>query len=279
MKKICVLSYERTGSSWLMGLFNSHNSVSLDEPFSDDPTLVYFNLNKIFKLNSCINKNITEAFSKIYHPNNFFTNPQNFIQVKQKMLNSNPFNFEYLEGLIEEISKSGKESVAFKIFPSHVKNNISLGKILQITDIVIFNYRNNLLDTYISHFLAKESGTWFKSHNFRQSNYNDIKLLWNINEYNKYINFVINNKFNFFKNYFDQVNKPKIILSYEQIHETIVSEKIKNLKQIFINENIDIKLSDKETFIKQNNRNYKDIFINQEEFIKDLPNIRKFIYA
>jgi hypothetical protein len=279
MKKICILSYERTGSTWLMGLFNSVDSISLDEPFSDDPTLVYFNLMKLFHSKDIIDKNIIEVFSKIYHPNNFFINPQNFIQVKQKMLNSNPFTFEYLDGLINEMDKAGKKHIAFKIFPSHIKNNISVKKVLELSDIVILNYRNNLLDTYISHCLAQESGTWFKSHNFRQSNYDDIKLLWDTNKYNNYVNFVINNKFNFFKKYFDEVNKPKILLSYEQIHEENQIDKIQNLKHLFANENIDIPLNNIENFFKQNNRKYNDIFMNQNDFITDLPHIRKFIYA
>lgn len=280
MKKICVLSYERTGSTWLMDLFNCEDSISIGEPFSDDPTLIYYNLIRIFNMNKILNKNIINVFSKIYHPNNIFTNPQQFTEVKRKMLNSNPFNFEYLLGLLEEIKKAKKNFIAFKIFPSHIKNNITIEKIISISDVIIFNYRNNLLDTYISHFLATESGAWFKSTNFRESNYNEIKLMWNINKYINYTNHVIQNKFLFFKNIFDTIKKKKILLSYEQIHNASnFLDKIQNLNNLFKSKDLILQLSNQEDIFKQNNRNYEEIFINKEEFLQDLPKIRKFIYV
>jgi hypothetical protein len=49
MKVICILTYERTGSGWLSGIFDTEDSVSVHEIFSDDPLLWFMKCEQIFK--------------------------------------------------------------------------------------------------------------------------------------------------------------------------------------------------------------------------------------
>jgi len=269
MKTICLFSYQRTGSSWLCDIMADGQTISLQEIFSKDPMLfshaMSLILNKIYE----VEPNIINTFNKIYSTSNFFIDPITYIKIKNNILEKKPYSIDLLKN-IQNIIYKKKYNMIFKIFPEHL-DMVSINDILSITNINIINYRNNLLDSFISEKKSLLSQKWTSIQKERK--YLE-KIKWDEKEYIKYCDIVIN-KLNYFQN---NINK-YVLISYEEIHTNKnKNEFIKNkIKYIYNDFDLNFKrnsILEKENYII----NTEDNFINKEEFLLSIKNIRTKIY-
>jgi hypothetical protein len=266
MKVICILTYERTGSGWLSGIFDTEDSVSVHEIFSDDPLLWFMKCEQIFKKIYNVDPALLKFLSSIYHYNNLFLDTITYDKIKYKILKNNIYNEQILK-LFIDICKQHNMNFVFKLFPQHIKY-ISKDFLHNNTDFMILNYRQDLTKSYYSLEKARVSGIWFKDQTNRQKE--EIGIMWDENLYNTYTNNIINNT-TILKNIYDNFIKNKYIFSYEEIHEnkslnTYLS-KIEYIKNIIQDNNIIFNLNNKEYFSKQNN---SINFINQTDFLMSL---------
>lgn len=274
-----MLSYPRTGSGWLSKLFETNNSVSLHEVYCLYP-LNFFHTFK--KINNIALKNypsIQHAFAKMFFPWNFQNNNH---KINQKILdiikNENVYNYSLLQDLVNYFH-SENTHVQFKIFPGHLDKDITLNNIDKITTHFILNYRENILNSYISEKLAKQSNVWFVTNDLEQKNEllqtYDTGILWDEADYQNYYAKTVSNFANL-KSFFDSVDKPKLMISYEEIHDK--ENKIKfissKLKSIGIN---DININIEDQYVKLNRipeTNIGEHFFNPEAFMQSLPNLK-----
>lgn len=269
MKTICILSYQRTGSSWLCDILSGENSIGIQEIFSKDPMLFSYTLslvlNKIYK----VKPSIVNAFNKIYNINNFFVNTSNYNQIKKNILNNKPYSIDLLKD-IQNISYNNNYNLVFKIFPEHL-DSVSLDQILDISDYILINYRNNLLDSFISEKKSLLSQRWTSLQVERQ--YLE-KIEWNEKEYTSYVDKVI-----FSIDYFLKNTKEHVLISYEKIHEC--QNKIDYINMTIQNfyKDFDWKFKDKSILEKENYiTKIEDNFLNKEDFLRSYRYIRKKIY-
>jgi LPS sulfotransferase NodH len=269
MKTICILTYERTGSGWLSDIFNGKDCVSVHEIFSEDPLLFILNLHKILTKIYNIDDFLLKTLYKIYNPDNFFVDSNTYSQIKKKILSNNIYDISLFDTL-QKICYSNNLNLIFKLFPQHIKNLKDLYKVLDRVDLVIINYRKNVLDSFISLEIAKQTNVWYSQQNRIISK---PKIIWNENLYKNYYD-SIHNKILFFRNVLSKY-KNSMILSYEDIHEEINDY---NAKLEYINNklycmDISLDLNQLEIFKKQNNTIYSDIFENYEDFENSMLNI------
>ena len=275
MKTICVLTYERTGSGWLSSAFDTDETISIHEIFSDDPLLWMEKSLQIFKKIYNVEPELLAFLSSIYHYNNFFIDVTSYHKIKTKILSKNIYRQKILE-LFISICKKHNFNLVFKLFPEHIKF-LSSDFLSNNIDFVILNYRQDLLKNYYSLEKAKVSGIWFSDQQSRQNS--EPNLLWNENHYNKYAS-IISKNIELLKTIYENFKHDKFIISYEDLHEnnllTDNIEKTKFLNNKLLSNNMNIKLNSTEFFKKQNSL---IAFLNQEEFISsiDLDKIKKKI--
>lgn len=264
MKSLCILTYERTGSGWLSGVFDTENAISVHEIFSDDPLLWFMKCQQIFKKIYTVDQNLLNFLSSIYHYNNLFLDVISYNQIKHKILNNNIYSEQVLK-LFIDICKKHNKNFIFKLFPQHIKY-ISKEFLYDNVDFMILNYRQDLLKNYYSLEKARVSGIWFKDQENRQKS--DIDILWNENLYNIYEKNISKNIMKL-KDMYNNFRNNKCIFSYEEIHENKLLNTYQNKIQYIKNKINDISFdfNNKEYFLKQNN---SINFINQSDFLKSL---------
>lgn len=270
MKTICILSYQRTGSSWLCDILSGQNTIGMQEIFSKDPLIFIYTFSQILSSIYNIDKNIINVFRNIYNPNNFFIDPATYIKVKNKILQNEPYNIKLLYS-IQDLAYKNNNNLVFKIFPEHL-SHISLENILNISDYIIINYRNNLLDSFISEKKASISQRWTSLQTERK--YLE-KINWNEQEYNIYKNKTIN----LLNNFIQKINKKYVMIAYENIHQSnnkinYIYETIKQTYPDFIWKFKDSSLLKKENYLSK----VEDNFINSIEFLSSYTNIKTKIY-
>jgi LPS sulfotransferase NodH len=263
---IAIFTYERTGSGWLCETFDSDNTISLHEVFNDNPLLTYNIFNKLYFNSTNFPGPISNCFKKIYYPGNFNINKNSNIEIKKKILQNKPYSFDFLKEIIKETKKLNKNCV-FKIHPHHLDNDITIEKIIEVSDYFIFNYRNNILKSFISFEISKKTDVWFLKNNSLKRR---EPLIWDKSKYISYMESILN-VYNFWLDIFNKIQKPKTIISYEKIHEDNMDElsKISHIESLINNK--DIILNYKNSFVKQNDyNNYADIFLNYDNFLQSL---------
>jgi hypothetical protein len=275
MKILCILTYERTGSGWLSGLFDTQNCISIHEIFSDDPLLWLAKCEQIFTKIYNIDSSLLNFLSSIYNYNNLFLDIATYNKLKNKIIDNNIYSEKTLQ-LFINLCKEHNINLVFKLFPQHLKylNNSFLYNNI---DYLILNYRQDLIKSYYSLEKARVSGIWFNDQNIRQKNQIDIE--WNENLYKIYVNNTINS-IRTLKNIYDNYKQNKFIISYEELHENKLCDtylkKRNYIQNKLYNNDINMSLNNKEYFSKQNNN---IIFNNQSDFIESLKtsNITKKI--
>lgn len=266
MKIICILTYERTGSGWLSNAFDTPESISVHELYTDDPTLIVYKFYKILTKIYKVDIEIINLFLQAYDPNNFFVDPKTHSQIKQSMLDNINYNTNLFMSL-KNICKINNYNFIFKIFPQHLKY-INTAALIDHCDYFIFNYRENMINSYLSLQRAKETGIWYSGQNERLKD--QKKIHWKETDYLDYVK-ELYNKIIILKKIYDIANKDKkITIKYEDIHDKNNEniDKINYLKQLI--SDIDIKLNNSHFFKKQN-IDY-DI-LNKDEFIKSLKKV------
>lgn len=264
MKSLCILTYERTGSGWLSGAFDTEDAISIHEVFSDDPLLWFMKCQQIFKKIYTVDQNLLNFLSSIYHYNNLFLDVITYNQIKHKILNNNIYSEQVLK-LFIDICKKHNKNFIFKLFPQHIKY-ISKEFLYNNVDFMILNYRQDLLKNYYSLEKARVSGIWFKDQENRQKS--DINILWDENLYNTYEKNISKNIMKL-KDIYNNFRNNKCIFSYEEIHENKLLNTYQNKIQYIKNKINDISFdfNNKEYFLKQNN---VINFINQSDFLTSI---------
>lgn len=264
MKTICVLSYERAGTTWLCTALNTPQTWCIFEIFSRNPALYYWNLLTVLRQSDSIPSIIVDTYQKIFHPQNLFVDVVSFAKIKQNMLSCNPFSIDLLKAF-QQMAYDQNRNLCFKIFPEHFDEKIGLNDIVSLSDYIIINYRNNILETFLSWKLALKTGAWTSLDKIDKS-LDDFKIRWNKNEYMRFFHKTKSN-IDFWRT--SITNKPIIILEYEKIHSHESNENkslyVKERLQEAGLENFQVCLKNK--FSKQ--RDYKDlsqVISNIDEF-------------
>lgn len=271
MKTICIFSYKRTGSNWLCDTFSGQDSISLYEPFSKDPLAFFYTLFFLLKDVYKVDNEILDAYVKIYNYSNFFIDPSSYTKLMHRILEKKPYSIGLLKTIQNKFYQIEKNMV-FKIFPEQIEDDISLEKITNLSDYIIINYRNNLLESFISEQKSLISHKWASIQTERK--YLE-KIEWNEYAYTQYVKNVIASLNYLIKN----INKEYVMLSYENIHKSInKTDYICNtIKKIYPNFKWNFK--QQSVFSKENYiTNIEDNFLNKEEFLKSINNIQTKIY-
>lgn len=140
MSFIPIISYPRTGSSYLINVLDKFDNITyLMEPFHPDEQVVYQHLkHRLGGLFEPFYYDVLLQFSSL---NEFSrTEPVKFLLAIQTMLKA-----EYL---------------TFKIFPEHLSSSKIL-EVISLSQAVIFNERN-VLQSFISNEIASKSGVYAK---------------------------------------------------------------------------------------------------------------------
>ncbi len=219
-----------------------------------------------------VDPKLLDFLSSIYHYNNFFIDTFSYSQIKNNILNKSIYNQQILD-LFTDICKKHNKNLVFKIFPQHIK--YLSDNFLDNIDYLILNYRHDLIASFYSLEKARVSGVWFSDQNSRMDNYH--KILWCEDKYKKYVNNLLSNV-SILKTKYNSFNKPKFIVSYEELHQDdkniSYKDKISYLKNKMIQSEISLSLNNNEYFFKQNNT---IVFDNMLDFTNsiNLSNIQK----
>jgi len=249
----------------------SDDALSLYEPFSKDPLSFFYTLHYLLKNVYRVDDEILNTFVKIYNYSNFFIDSNSFAKLISRIIKNKPYSIKLLKKIQQKIYEIQK-NVVFKVFPEQINEDILLKNIIDISDYIIINYRNNLLESFISEQKSLISHRWTSLQKERP--YLE-KIQWNEKTYNDYISKTINSLDYFLKN----ANKKYVLISYEQIHQSnnkikAIDACIKNIYPDFTWNFKEVSFFSKENYII----NIEDNFINKEEFLLSIKNIRTKIY-
>ena len=287
MKTITIISYPRTGTSWLVHALGGRYTFPTTEVFCSNPLEHYYNFLFLMKIHK-YDTHIIDLFKKIYHPSNFDKDPViDKISSRGKI-----YSLQLLQSLQSEAYSSGRNCV-FKIFTEHITssslaytspqplilNQISIEQLFHLSDLIIFNYRNDLLGTFISNIKCLISDRW-------NSENTDKKYLekidWSLIKYNKYLEQTIPHIDTLIEWSSRQTCSKNLSMIYEHIHRFSTHvEKVAYIKQRLMNldDQLQWNFNWDYLYVKENYvANIQDNFTNPEEFIADLPLIRRYYH-
>jgi hypothetical protein len=277
-----MLTYERTGSTWLCNVLDPKNGTH--EIFCEDPMLFIDTLIDLCKNFYHIDESIINTISKIYSPENFFIDPIRYREIMGKIVNKKPYSINLFYS-IKNIYQQLNKNLLFKIFPPQfLKFDISPIDILNSSDYLIYNYRNDILRSFISFKKAMLTGQWTSTHETTRKNLgnNTTRIYWDENEYNQYKNYILNTHSQFY-NIFTLFNKPKISISYEELHEDFSTNenKFEYIRQKL--KLAHIVLDCHPCYLQKQNKyniynNAESVVSNYESFYDSLPRIKTKIY-
>ena len=178
-----------------------------------------------------------------------------------------------------------------KIFHQHYTNDnhIDIHALVDMFDVVIILYRENLIGHYISFERAMETKVWSKGNKKYRSNRMDFsrhtrsaaknhkkpydnktKIKWNINKYIRYYN-KLQKSYQSFEEISRLSGKPTVVIRYEDLDKQ--KDKYQYVQKILDDNNIDHKLiySNEDPVLKQSVEGLpiEDNFLNPERFIKE----------
>jgi hypothetical protein len=179
--------------------------------------------------------------------------------------------------LIQETYKKLNKGSIIKILPStiYLDTTNKIKNSLANYDLCIRFYRKNILNTYISHMKAIQSGCWSKTESDKKNIVKDnIKIFWDYKHYNKYYENMLFS-YNYLLNNLESRNS--IMVAYEDIHEKYSSnlEKLNAIINLIkpICSNIlimDNPVLDGEKRESADNGSIESNFINSQQFLIDL---------
>lgn len=236
-KTIGIISLSRSGSTFLNNHFVNKNNYSIEEFFNHcdlgngriaDPAMI--------KLFSRIEKQV-------------------------KGFDGSNVDFNNRIDQFFFIKKTIKKNIVLKIIPSHASwlDENKIIPIIDNLDFLIFNYRKNLLDSFISLEKAKITGRWSSiNHEYR-----DLKIKWDEKRWGEYLSASIDS-LNFILNIYNKFQRKKHMVCYEDFCKN--KSRFDYLSDIFedqivLRENsICLKKQRKENILEDN-------FINPLEFL------------
>lgn len=276
MKTITILTYPRTGSTWLSHALGGNDTFSTTEIFCLNPLKQYWNILFLLKNIYGIDKHILSLFETIYHPKHFFINTQILSSITKNINDTKPYSKDILQA-IQRVVYDKRYNLTYKIFVDHMKSlKLDIAEVEQLSDYIVINYRNDMLASYISLEKGIISGRWCSMDTIPYQN----KMEWNIELYNVYMQKTLSQINRIFALAELLKQTPCVVLSYEAIHShQKEQDKINYINQNFINVDphfswsySDHVLLQKENLIGE----LADNFYNPEQFLLDLPNIRRY---
>ena len=245
--KFCIISTQRSGSTWLVQLLNSHNRI---KTFNAEP--FYWRHEKEIWFD--------DIFIPYYH-------------YKQNSPASRPWvMFKYLN-ILETYDSEPHDLIGFKIMYNQIKENPEfLIKILLDKYRIIHMVRKNHLDVLISQVVGQKYGVYHikKSNTVTRSVFIDTSSLIKTLDFHE-------NKYQLVKAILNILPLPVLEVNYE----SLVSDKNKTSELILDFLQVDSKLSTLESPLKKvNPGSYKDKITNYEQvekIIKQHPKYAHFI--
>lgn len=291
MKNIIIFSAPRSGSVLLSRILSdAPNTINLGEFFSAGKAHVGKHLNNYiqyihneYALGLELYKPLMEKLSKLD---------------ADKLLHNDwiGINHQISQYLTVDILKAYLQfmenpNFLLKIFHQHYTNDnhIDIHALVDMFDVVIILYRENLIGHYISFERAMETKVWSKGNKKYRSNRMDFsrhtrsaaknhkkpydnktKIKWNINKYIRYYN-KLQKSYQSFEEISRLSGKPTVVIRYEDLDKQ--KDKYQYVQKILDDNNIDHKLiySNEDPVLKQSVEGLpiEDNFLNPERFIKE----------
>jgi LPS sulfotransferase NodH len=205
---------------------------------------------------------LTKALSRIENSN---TRTEIFNKLENKeLLDIEANSRSYVKYVLDKIYKNKEEgkNFIFSNFFEHFRKVETLITLILIADLVIFNYRKNILDQWISYRKAGKTGFW------KEKDLTDVKVIWSeklFMEFRRRTLLTCQIVKRLKKEGIDL-----IVFDYETIHKLKTDQE----KILFINKELNrfglsINNLDDIGLEKQNHyTSYRDVFVNYEEFLK-----------
>ena len=243
-KKFCVISTQRSGSTWLIQLLNSHHQIkSFDaEPFLD----------RTYKKES--------FYDDVFVPYQYFK--QNSKTLRPRTM------FKYLD-ILEQYDRESHDTIGFKIMYNQVIRNPEFFiKILLDRYRIVHLVRRNHLDTLISELVGEQYGVYHLKKASRENRVVKIEPSSCINTLNYCENIYL-----FFKLFLKVFPLPVLEIKYQ----SLVDNKNETLKQIADFLQVDSNLLSLDSKLKKvNPGSYKDKIANYEQIAAILEQHPKY---
>jgi len=286
MKNIIIFTAPRSGSGLLTKIISdAPNTINLAEFFSAGRAHVGKHLNNYIEYIRQGHIAGLEAYKPLMEKlAKLDTHNLSCVNTISQYLNINILKL-YLEF-------KGNPNFILKIFQSHYTddNQIDIYQLIDMFDVMIILYRENLLEHYISFERAMETKVWFKHNKKYQSSQinpgwwrvgaanikqnksydNKTKIKWDKIKYIKYCN-KLNRSYHNYNKILANINKPTIVIRYEDLNKQ--KDKYQYVQSILDHNNIDHKLihSNEDPLAKQSVEGFpiEDNFLNKQQFIKE----------
>lgn len=204
---------------------------------------------------------LTKAISRIENTN---TRSEIFNQVENKdLLKIKETSKAYIHYVLKKIwkNKSQNKNFVFSTFIEHFEKVETLITLIMISDLVVFNYRKNVLDQWVSYRKAAKTGFW------KKKDLTNVKIIWSEELFMKFrkrceVVFALVKRLKM-----EGINL--IQFNYEEIHALDTDQEKINLINKQLNK-FDLNIGDLSDtgLIKQNYyTDYKDVFINYDDFL------------
>lgn len=270
MQNICIYTLGRSGSNYLRSLLYQPEYFLLNEPFS---------------LSSRYNAGeFLEIIASLFNKNKInFVTMQTIIDItmqmaaNQTLIKTTILDDNLLKICLQHIQETQHTNVMWKFMAwYHTILGVNICNLFDSIDLLILNYRKNILKTWISSIKATTTGEWITE---KESKNKDIKIIWNKKAYLYFVEYIEKHHL-LMKTNFDKYDKPKAIVCYENLSDISTSPK-KYLYNKFIAANIDMPLNDSVSIKKQSDDSIaiEDNFSNKQEFLDDYDAITNKIFT
>lgn len=262
MKTICILASARTGSTFLADHFQSIDNTCLS-------TAEFFNIytpKQIDIINTVFYKHkipLTKSYAKYLR---YLKQIYNLLIHNGGKPIIKPYSMQMFYDVQEILEQLNYKYFVHKVVPNALYEKDWVEQFVHSSDIVIINYRESIIDTFISHNKAVISGQWknTKKYNIKYDNL----MTWDKEQYLGFLKEYRECYSDFFKYTLDK-KKKYYLINYEELNNP---NSISILQEIIGNKY----LLKKPTTIKQSRvLNREDNFINKDAFLKDFQSMRE----
>ncbi len=286
---ICILSHPRSGSTRLIDIMSSHTTWRKGDMLTEHPNFFpeikkrkgTLSLGEFFRQDRIKNSFATtfKSLNVVKEPKSILT-AMEFLKLK-KILNED-FGINFLTKVFQNHIPLGFYNSAVDGMP--IKEMVesaylTIEDLIEFNEIVILNYRNNLLETCVSHLMAPKIHHWNvrddKEKKKYDNKYKKTKIYWNKEGFISYSKRT--KKFiNTLETELKRSNKKYIKINYEEMSswENPQNEIQNKLKSIGYED-----LSTYDSPCRKLSPLFNSkIFKNEKKFLKDYSEIKEFIY-